>query len=76
MQGVDVSKESAALTTTLLRLGSTQHLQTIAEGIEDAAQLRALKRHRCDQGQGCLFAEPRRNEGSRSGRGLCGTVGR
>ena len=58
VQGVTTSKESAALTNTLLRLGKTLRLQTLAEGIEDPAQLRALKRQRCDQGQGFLFAEP------------------
>ncbi len=58
VRGVTTSKESAALTNTLLRLGKTLRLQTLAEGIEDPAQLRALKRQRCDQGQGFLFAEP------------------
>ena len=58
VQGVTTSKESAALTNTLLRLGKTLRLQTLAEGIEDPAQLRALRRQRCDQGQGFLFAEP------------------
>ena len=58
IRGVAASKESAALTNTLLRLGKTLRLTTLAEGIEDPAQLRALKRQRCDQGQGLLFAHP------------------
>ena len=58
IRGVADSQESAALTDTLLRLGRTLHLETLAEGIEDTAQLQALRRHRCDQGQGFLFAHP------------------
>ena len=38
-------------------------LQTLAEGIEDQAQLAALQRERCDQGQGFLFARPLDVEG-------------
>jgi diguanylate cyclase (GGDEF)-like protein len=58
VQGVAGSRESSALANTLLRLGRSLHLETLAEGVEDAAQLRALRRHQCDQGQGFLFAHP------------------
>jgi predicted signal transduction protein with EAL and GGDEF domain len=33
-------------------------VETLAEGIEDPGQLQALRRQRCDQGQGFLFAHP------------------
>jgi diguanylate cyclase (GGDEF)-like protein len=58
VEGVASSKQSAALTSTLVSLGKTLNLQTLAEGIEDPAQLQALRRQHCDQGQGFLFAHP------------------
>ena len=56
--GLARSKQSAALINTLVRLGKTLNLETLAEGIEDRDQLRALQRQHCDQGQGFLFAKP------------------
>ncbi len=56
--GIATSKESAALIHTLVRLGKTLDIQTLAEGIEDQAQLEVLRRERCDQGQGFLFSRP------------------
>ena len=52
------SSESAALIHTLVRLGKTLNLETLAEGIEDHDQLRALQRQDCDMGQGFLLARP------------------
>ena len=52
------SAQSAALIRTLVRLGKTLQLETLAEGIENRAQLRTLRRHHCDSGQGFLFARP------------------
>ena len=37
-------------------------MQTIAEGIEQPAQLHALRELGCDYGQGYLFARPRSAE--------------
>jgi diguanylate cyclase (GGDEF)-like protein/PAS domain S-box-containing protein len=56
--GIASSKESAALIRTLVQLGKTLNIETLAEGIEEPAQLRALQREQCDQGQGFLFARP------------------
>jgi EAL domain-containing protein (putative c-di-GMP-specific phosphodiesterase class I) len=56
--GIATSKESAALIHTLVRLGKTLDIQTLAEGIEGQAQLEVLRRERCDQGQGFLFSRP------------------
>jgi diguanylate cyclase (GGDEF)-like protein len=52
------SKESTALIHTLVQLGRTLHIETLAEGIEDRAQLQTLQRELCDQGQGFLFSRP------------------
>ena len=58
IKGVAASKESTAMIQTLVRLGQTLKLTTIAEGIEDRAQLSSLQQEGCDQGQGFLFAIP------------------
>jgi diguanylate cyclase (GGDEF)-like protein len=58
ISGIAGSKESAALIHTLVQLGKTLHIETLAEGIEDQAQLQTLQREHCDQGQGFLFSRP------------------
>jgi diguanylate cyclase (GGDEF)-like protein len=52
------SSESAALIHTLVQLGKTLHLETLAEGIEEDYQLAMLRSEGCDSGQGFLFARP------------------
>jgi diguanylate cyclase (GGDEF)-like protein len=56
--GLSDSAESRALVHTLIQLGKTLGLETLAEGIEDPAQLEILKYEQCDLGQGYLFARP------------------
>jgi diguanylate cyclase (GGDEF)-like protein len=55
---LDGSHESGALLHTMVELGQTLGLSTVAEGIETCAQLEGLQRHRCGYGQGFLFATP------------------
>ncbi|HTA33222.1 MAG TPA: bifunctional diguanylate cyclase/phosphodiesterase [Solirubrobacteraceae bacterium] len=52
------SKQSTALLHTLVQLGKTLEIETLAEGIEDLAQLQTLQREQCDHGQGFLFSRP------------------
>jgi diguanylate cyclase (GGDEF)-like protein len=56
--GVASSRDSLALIETLVQLGSSLGIKTLAEGIEDTAQLRALQRAGCDLAQGFLFSRP------------------
>ncbi len=56
--GMVASKQSTALLHTLVALGKSLEIETLAEGIEDKAQLDALQRERCDYGQGFLFSRP------------------
>ena len=58
ISGIASSKESSALIHTLVQLGRTLHIETLAEGIEDRAQLLTLQREHCDHGQGFLFSRP------------------
>ncbi|HVN50025.1 MAG TPA: EAL domain-containing protein, partial [Acidimicrobiales bacterium] len=56
--GISESSESGTLIHTLIQLGKTLELETLAEGIEERAQLERLQRESCDTGQGFLFARP------------------
>jgi diguanylate cyclase (GGDEF)-like protein len=55
---VAASQQSTALVRTLVQLGKTLNIETLAEGIEDRAQLQTLRREHCDHGQGFLFSRP------------------
>jgi diguanylate cyclase (GGDEF)-like protein len=58
INGIAASKQSTALLHTLVQLGKTLDIETLAEGIEDQDQLNALQREQCDHGQGFLFSRP------------------
>ena len=49
--------DETALMHSILNLSETLHLQTVAEGIEDAGQLAELQALGADLGQGFLFAK-------------------
>jgi diguanylate cyclase (GGDEF)-like protein len=55
---IAASKQSTALIHTLVQLGKTLQIDTLAEGIEDQVQLETLQRQNCDHGQGFLFSRP------------------
>ena len=50
--------DETSLVGSIIRIGQGMRLTTVAEGIEDAAQLRALQRLGCEYGQGYHFARP------------------
>ncbi len=52
------SPESRALIHTMVELGRTLGLETIAEGIEDNTQLETLRHEHFERGQGFLFSQP------------------
>jgi EAL domain-containing protein (putative c-di-GMP-specific phosphodiesterase class I) len=52
------SPESGVLLRTLVQLGRTLGLETLAEGIEEFEQYSQLEREHCDSGQGYLYARP------------------
>jgi diguanylate cyclase (GGDEF)-like protein len=55
---IEGTAERDALIRTFVQLGRSLKIETIAEGIEDPAQLQRLQAERCDVGQGFLFARP------------------
>ena len=58
VDGVARGDSGAALTRTIIALGETLGLRTVAEGIEQAEQHAALRALGCGLGQGYLFARP------------------
>jgi len=52
------SPDAAALIHTLVELGHTLGLVTLAEGIEQVGQIEGLRTEHCDHGQGFLFSRP------------------
>lgn len=58
VEGIADSQQSTAIIHTLVRLGKTLNIETLAEGIEDRQQLKTLQREHCDLGQGFLFSQP------------------
>jgi diguanylate cyclase (GGDEF)-like protein len=56
--GMGESREGDALIHTLMQLGRALRLETLAEGIEEVAQLTQLQFERCQFGQGFLLARP------------------
>jgi diguanylate cyclase (GGDEF)-like protein/PAS domain S-box-containing protein len=55
---MDGRADAAALIHTLVELGRTLGMVTIAEGIEDQTQLEGLRDEQCDSGQGFIFSRP------------------
>jgi EAL domain-containing protein (putative c-di-GMP-specific phosphodiesterase class I) len=58
ISGISTSPEAKALIHTLVQLGKTLGLETVAEGIEQASELRYLRAEECVSGQGYLLARP------------------
>jgi EAL domain-containing protein (putative c-di-GMP-specific phosphodiesterase class I) len=52
------ASDNAELARTVVRLGQSLQLQTVAEGVEDSAQFLTLRRMGCDIGQGYYFGRP------------------
>ena len=55
---IESTAQRDALIRTFVQLGRSLEIETIAEGIEDQAQLMRLQAEHCDIGQGFLFARP------------------
>jgi len=55
---VSIGPEQSALVRSIVKLGASLRLDTVAEGIEDAEQLSELRKLGADLGQGYFFARP------------------
>ena len=47
-----------AITESIIEAGKKLHMRIVAKGVETAAQVAFLRRHRCDNMQGFFFSEP------------------
>jgi diguanylate cyclase len=56
--GRAIDERDGVIVQAIISLGHSLKLQVIAEGVETDAQLRFLRRHRCDMLQGFYFGEP------------------
>jgi EAL domain-containing protein (putative c-di-GMP-specific phosphodiesterase class I) len=54
--------EGETLIRTLIQLGESLSIETLAEGIEHSSELSLLRDQRCSSGQGFLFARPLERE--------------
>jgi diguanylate cyclase (GGDEF)-like protein len=54
--------EGETLIRTLIQLGESLSIETLAEGIEHSSELSLLRDQRCSTGQGFLFARPLESE--------------
>jgi diguanylate cyclase (GGDEF)-like protein len=52
------SSQAVAILHTLVQLGKSLGIETLAEGIEQQPQLEELQHEKCDSGQGFLFSKP------------------
>jgi diguanylate cyclase (GGDEF)-like protein/PAS domain S-box-containing protein len=53
---LETSSHEAAIVRAVINLGRSLGIKIVAEGIETRSQVEFLRRHRCDAGQGYLFA--------------------
>jgi diguanylate cyclase (GGDEF)-like protein len=58
VDGVTEGSQKAALLRTIVELGRTLNLKTVAEGIEQHDEMDQLRSLECDLGQGYYFARP------------------
>ncbi|HKZ09737.1 MAG TPA: EAL domain-containing response regulator [Rhodanobacteraceae bacterium] len=64
--GLHSSDEARKIVATTVALGKQLQLTTVAEGVENEAQARALTELQCDQAQGYFFARPMPGDAART----------
>ncbi|HEX8614563.1 MAG TPA: EAL domain-containing protein [Telluria sp.] len=58
VRDVTVNPDDAAIALAIIGMAHSLHMHVIAEGVETAAQMAYLRRHRCDEVQGFHFSRP------------------
>lgn len=59
------STDNAAIVAAVINMAHTLNLRVVAEGVENAGQLRFLREHGCDEIQGFWYRQPLSEEGLR-----------
>ena len=57
-KNVAVNPDDASIAAAIIGLRRSLNLKTIAEGVEDEAQMSFLRAHQCDEIQGYYFSKP------------------
>ncbi len=60
IQDIDSDSDDLELVKTMIAMGKNLNIITVAEGVENEAQLKILKHELCDQVQGYFFKKPMR----------------
>ena len=55
---VPQSANNSAIVRSVIHMGQSLHLRVVAEGVENAQQLKFLQAYDCAEGQGYYFSEP------------------
>jgi len=58
IRGINRNSDDYAIVRAITALAQSLNLSVVAEGIESAEQLDALRREKCDRVQGYLFSKP------------------
>jgi EAL domain-containing protein (putative c-di-GMP-specific phosphodiesterase class I) len=58
MHDIPESQTMATIVGSVIHMGQSLHLQVVAEGVENARQLKFLQAHDCAEGQGFYFSQP------------------
>jgi len=58
IQDLQNNPDDAAITFSIIAMAHNLNLKVIAEGVENEEQLKLLRLHHCDEGQGFLFGHP------------------
>ncbi len=62
ISGIPTEASDMAITSAIIQLGHSLHLQVIAEGVEEADQMDFLRKLHCDSIQGYLIGKPNPKE--------------
>jgi len=55
---IPASPDIATIVRSVIQMGQSLHLQVVAEGVENAEQLKFLRAYNCTEGQGYYFSKP------------------
>ncbi len=58
MHDIPHSENIATIVRSVIHMGHSLHLQVVAEGVENAQQLKFLQAYDCGEGQGYYFSKP------------------
>ena len=58
MHDIPESANIATIVSSVIHMGQSLHLRVVAEGVENAQQLKFLQAYDCAEGQGDYFSKP------------------